>query len=161
MISVAQLHSEYVANTVEEPAAAAEVSPKLDPSDETQQQHHPQEEEEAVGHLQERVAQFDARTRIMQDDWYLKFAEMRRGSFLPRKVAVQEDGPENNADDNEKGVANWENRPLTSIRFLHWIGFDPRSALPPPSEQITHALAFLCYDFFGRIVEKVRERKTI
>jgi hypothetical protein len=40
------------------------------------------------------------------------------------------------------------------VRFLHWIGFDPSSALPPPDEETTACLGFLGYDFFGRIVEK-------
>jgi hypothetical protein len=33
-------------------------------------------------------------------------------------------------------------------------GFDPQSPLPPPNEITTEGLAFLGYDFFGRIVEK-------
>ena len=53
--------------------------------------------------------------------------------------------------------------PVIAARFLHWVGFDvgygtesPPSevALPPPNDDTTHALAFLAYDFFGRIVEK-------
>jgi hypothetical protein len=39
--------------------------------------------------------------------------------------------------------------------FLHWVGFDPTSALSPPNEETTQALAFLAHDFFGKIVEKV------
>jgi hypothetical protein len=37
---------------------------------------------------------------------------------------------------------------------LHWVGFDPQSALPPPNKDTTHALAFISHDFVGRIVEK-------
>jgi hypothetical protein len=54
-----------------------------------------------------------------------------------------------------KNKGNWESMSAPSVRFLHWVGFDPRSALPPPNEETTEALAFLGYDFMGRIVEKV------
>ena len=40
----------------------------------------------ADGHLEERAAQFDVRTDQMENDWYLKFSEVRRGSFLAQKV---------------------------------------------------------------------------
>ena len=43
--------------------------------------------------------------------------------------------------------------PGRSVRFLHWLGFDPPN-LYPPDDEVTHALAFLAYDRFGRIVEK-------
>jgi hypothetical protein len=49
----------------------------------------------------------------------------------------------------------------TSVRFLHWVGFDPRSALAPPNDEVTEALAFLAYDFMGRIVEKAIYLKNI
>ena len=52
--------------------------------------------------------------------------------------------------------ASWSALPPASIIFLHWIGFDPRSALSPPNEETTQALGFLAYDLFGKIVEKVR-----
>ena len=45
---------------------------------------------------------------------------------------------------------------VNSVKFLHWIGFNPTSDLPPPNEEVTHALAFLGYDIIGKIVEKVR-----
>ena len=50
---------------------------------------------------------------------------------------------------------NWQNLHHSSVVFLHWIGFDQRSALSPPNEETTQALGFLAYDFFGKIVEKV------
>jgi hypothetical protein len=52
-------------------------------------------------------------------------------------------------------TGSWDSMSAPYVRFLHWIGFDPRSALPPPNEETTEALAFLGYDFFGRIVERV------
>jgi hypothetical protein len=56
---------------------------------------------------------------------------------------------------------NWETMSATSVRFLHWVGFDPRSALAPPNDEVTEALAFLAYDFMGRIVEKAIYLKNI
>ena len=115
----------------------------------------------AEGHLEERAAQFDVRTDQMKDDWYLKFSEVRRGSFLPRKAGMK-NAEERQWDQKRKKDArgrpkggNWESMSATSVRFLHWVGFDPRTALPPPTDEVTEALAFLAYDFMGRIVEKV------
>ena len=51
---------------------------------------------------------------------------------------------------------SWNSLHPTSVIFLHWIGFDPKSALSPPNEKTTQAMAFLAYDFFGKIIEKVR-----
>jgi len=114
------------------------------------------------GRLIERLSNFDVRTDKMGDEWYLKFASVRRGSFLPRLGA----GKESAAASEWRGVhskkrgrprlvrTSWNSLPPTSIIFLHWIGFDPRSALSPPNEETTQALGFLAYDFFGKIVEK-------
>lgn len=117
----------------------------------------------AEGHLEERAAQFDARTDVMENDWYLKFSEVRRGSFLPRKSGMKKtderewDAKRKKSKSRGRPKAgNWESMSATSVRFLHWVGFDPRSALPPPNDEVTEALAFLAYDFMGRIVEKVR-----
>lgn len=112
--------------------------------------------------LFERLANFDARTNQMGGDWYLKFSDVRRGSFLPR-LGVRKNAT---ATDGEKGPRrrgrmtknriSWQMMHPTSAIFLHWIGFDPQSALSPPNEETTQALGFLAYDFFGKIVEKVR-----
>lgn len=113
------------------------------------------------GHLQERAVQFDVRTSLMDPTGYMKFSEHRKGSLLPRRVRQQGDmeweenrkvakgkrGP------TETGV--WANMTAPSARFLHWVGFDPDKGLPPPNDETTQALAFLGYDFVGRIVEKV------
>lgn len=110
-----------------------------------------------VGHLKQRAAQFDVRTVKMKDDTYLQFAEVRKGSFLPRhRKYANETDPLMNDDAEEK---SWARLPLVAIRFLHWVGFDPDSSLPPPNEETTHALAFLAYDFVGRIVEKAVQLK--
>lgn len=113
--------------------------------------------------LIERLSNFDARTNKMGDDWYMKFADVRKGSFLPRS------GGRKPAGENEGGKrkqpkkrgrpkmsrTSWQNFNPSSVIFLHWIGFDPRSALSPPNEETTHALGFLAYDLFGKIVETV------
>jgi len=135
---------------------------------------------EEGGHLQERAAQFDLRTEKMQEAWYLKYAALRQGSFLPRSRASsnpsdadwdrarhehkqQSSGggggfgtgrPKNNSSSATNNSGSWAHMPAPTVRFLHWVGFEPQSVLPPPTDETTHALAFLGYDFFGRIVEK-------
>lgn len=117
------------------------------------------------GHLQERAAHFDIRTERMKQDWYLKFANVRRGSFLPRgmrqktETEIQWDQslkPSSSSGERKsRPVAGiWESMPAVSVQFLHWLGFNP-PMLPPPNHETTHALAFLGYDFLGKIVEKV------
>jgi hypothetical protein len=110
------------------------------------------------GHLRSRAAHFDTRTDKMQDDWYLRFAEVRRGSFLPArsKLSAQELQWDRQKTKNRGRPSGgvWQHMSAVQVRFLHWIGFDPSSALPPPNEETTACLGFLGYDFFGRIVEK-------
>lgn len=114
------------------------------------------------GHLKDRMAQFDARTEQMKDDWYMKFAEVRQGSFLPRRsgkrnaqVQQWEASRKQNRKRGRPAEATWTSLSAQAVQFLHWVGFDHRSALPPPNEETTQALAFLGYDFMGRIIEKV------
>jgi hypothetical protein len=110
------------------------------------------------GHLRARAAHFDKRTNKMKDDWYLAFTEVRRGSFLPAKskLSVQEKQWDNQKTKNKGRPTGgvWQHMSAVQVRFLHWIGFDPSSALPPPDEETTACLGFLGYDFFGRIIEK-------
>jgi len=110
------------------------------------------------GHLQLRAAQFDVRTDHMEDDWYLKFAVVRQGSFLPAQSKLSPAEIQwNHTKTKSRGRPSagvWAHMPAVHVRFLHWVGFDPSSALPPPNEETTSALGFLGYDFFGRIVEK-------
>jgi len=121
-----------------------------------------EQEKRKSGRLIQRLANFDARTNQMGGDWYLKFANVRRGSFLPRLAAGKESAAANEwreAPTKKRGRprvirTSWQSLHPTSIIFLHWIGFDPRSALSPPNEETTQALGFLAYDFFGKIVEK-------
>jgi hypothetical protein len=109
------------------------------------------------GRLIERLYNFDARTDKMRGDWYLKFADVRRGSFLPRSYGRKPiENQEKKRGRPPKNRTTWQNLNPSSVTFLHWIGFDPASALSPPNEDTTQALGYLAYDFFGRIVEKVR-----
>jgi hypothetical protein len=109
------------------------------------------------GYLQERLSQFDLRTERMLDNWYLTFSEVRKGSFLDRGGLSSEDRIWEKHRKKFKGrkkFATWETLPASHVAFLHWIGFDQRSALPPPDAATTEALSFLAYDFFGKIIEK-------
>jgi hypothetical protein len=112
------------------------------------------------GHLNERAAQFDLRTERMKRDWYIKFAKVRQGSFLPRGIRHRKTAQEKQWEKNRKPLRGrapggvWETMSSTSVQFLHWLGFDP-PAMPPPNEETTQALAFLGYDMLGKLVEKV------
>ncbi|KAG7367984.1 hypothetical protein IV203_030727 [Nitzschia inconspicua] len=116
-------------------------------------------EEPDGGHLKERAAQFDFRTNRMEKDWYMEYAKVRQGSFLPSAMRVRRTQAEKEWDNlrkMKKGrhfTGSWESMSGRSVRFLHWLGFDPPN-LYPPDEEVTHALAFLAYDRLGRIVEK-------
>jgi hypothetical protein len=107
-------------------------------------------EEQAVkdGHLQDRAAMFDVRTHRMPDSWYMTYSELRKGSFLPPQRGRK-------STNSNSATSGWGKLKLEAIRFLHWCGFDPESpTLPPPNEDTVDALAFLGYDFVGRVVEK-------
>ena len=109
------------------------------------------------GRLYERAGHFDTRTKKMKKNWYLKFAKTRQGSFLPRgrsKAQLQWDQSQTTKA-GQKTAGVWHTMPAASVQFLHWAGFDPPE-LPPPDEITTHALAFLAYNFLGKIVEKVK-----
>jgi hypothetical protein len=124
----------------------------------------PEPQNSLGGHLQERAAQFDARTDQMKQEWYLKFSQVRQGSFLPRgrkrKSAEEKQWDTQRKRQIGAGKRNeWEALSLCSVRFLHWLGFTP-SSIRPPNEDTTQALAFLGHDFMGRIVEKAIYMKT-
>jgi len=112
------------------------------------------------GRLTLRLANFDARTTEMGDDSYLQFADYRRGSFLSKNTGAAtadvKEWKENKEASKKKGRqrTNWQNLHHSCVFFLHWVGFDQRSALSPPNEETTQVLGFLAYDFFGKIVEK-------
>ena len=111
--------------------------------------------------LVERLANFDARTNKMGGDSYMNFADVRRGSFLPRRRTESgETKPKKKRGRPANSRTTWQHLNSTSIIFVHWIGFDPRSALSPPNDETTHALGFLAYDFLGKLVEKVCQGST-
>eukprot|EP00531_Pseudo-nitzschia_arenysensis_P014636 CAMPEP_0116156872 /NCGR_PEP_ID=MMETSP0329-20121206/23053_1 /TAXON_ID=697910 /ORGANISM="Pseudo-nitzschia arenysensis, Strain B593" /LENGTH=633 /DNA_ID=CAMNT_0003653963 /DNA_START=46 /DNA_END=1947 /DNA_ORIENTATION=- len=117
------------------------------------------EDEPNGGHLRERAANFDYRTDKMKNDWYVEYAKVRQGSFLPSSRRVRRTKVEVEWDRLRKlkkgrhAAGEWENISGRAVRFLHWLGFDPPN-LYPPDEETTQALAFLAYDILGRIVEK-------
>lgn len=144
-----------------------------DDNDDNEEASAPEEAGEGkgneTGHLPARLANFDARTERMKDvSRYLDFAEIRKGSFLALGVRGKKNFEEKLWDERRKSktresasrrggsryAATWERLPAGSIRFLHWVGFDVRSALPPPNDRTTRVLAFLGHDFVGKIVEK-------
>jgi hypothetical protein len=110
------------------------------------------------GHLNRRLQQFDARTEQMKEKWYLSFSEVRQGSFIDKATGV--DGRMwRQAQKKVKGkgrnkAVTWESLPAGCVTFLHWVGFDLQSSIPPPNEETANALAFLAYDIMGKIVEK-------
>ena len=109
------------------------------------------------GHLRDRLSQFDIRTDRMKNQWYMAFSEVRQGSFLSRGGRSSEDRhweKERKKLPGKRKMNTWEALPSSHIQFLHWVGFDQRSPLPPPDASTTEALAFLGYDFCGKIIEK-------
>ncbi len=155
-----QLHDAYTESSEDAPKKSAQYAGASE---------H-EEDDELVpgefnsGRLIERLSNFDVRTNKMDDDWYMKFADVRRGSFLPRsgsRKSAAETSERNEQAPKKRGRTpknrtSWQNLHPSSVIFLHWVGFDPMSALSPPNEETTQALGYLAYDFFGKIVEKVR-----
>ena len=115
-------------------------------------------EDEIGGYVHERLAQFDIRTERMKQQWYIKFSEVRKGSFLDRGGMTSEarvwESERKQRGNGRKKSSTWEALPASHIQFLHWLGFEQRSPLPPPDASTTEALAFLGYDFMGKIIEK-------
>lgn len=147
-----QMHEEYEASKQTE-AERREKEAK-DEADKEQQ-----EGKVLGGHLKERALNFDVRTYLMKDDTYLRFAGVRRGgSFLPRKSKADRDELEwemmRPGGRGRRKDGTWEFMSIITVKFLHWVGFDPKSELPPPNDETTEALGFLGYDCMGRIIEK-------
>lgn len=156
-----EMHSEYQDNRstnsskgFQEDTGAAEETEATD-----DQTTAADDEDETVvgGHLKERAANFDVRTLQMPQGAYAKFSECRRGSFLSRKSGRQM----KKADKEWEQLAltggsrngSWNHMSAISVRFLHWLGFEPPT-FPPPDEETTEALGFLGYDRMGQIVEQ-------
>ena len=111
-----------------------------------------------LSHSGQRLVEFDIRTIKMDTDWYIRFAEdFRNGSFLSGKNTRNIYGGVARTglgwSKNKKDDKTWKSLGAGAARFLHWVGFDPSSALPPPDKSTTDALAFLAHDALGRIVE--------
>ena len=147
-----QMHEEYEASKQTE----AERKEQAAKDEANKEQQEPQV---VGGHLKDRALNFDVRTDGMKNELYLKFAGVRRGgSFLPRKAKADRDELEwetmRPGGRGRKKDGTWEFMSIIIVKFLHWVGFDPKSELPPPNDETTEALGFLAYDFVGRIVEK-------
>mmetsp|Transcript_7702 Transcript_7702/g.18546 ORF Transcript_7702/g.18546 Transcript_7702/m.18546 type:complete len:524 (-) Transcript_7702:508-2079(-) len=119
------------------------------------------------GHLKERAAHFDTRTDTMQSEGYLRFSQVRQGSFLSRGKRQRKSKEDiewekrNNIKGKRGRQTDWEKMDARTIRFLHWLGFDPTKSMKPPDDATTQALAFLGYDTMGRIVEKAIYLKNL
>jgi len=146
------MHEEYTASKNENDFKSSQKY-----VDETQQ--------ELRGHFYKRLAQFDARTNQMKYNKYMFFSKKRTGSFLGKSKSYKEKRQwENSCIPKKKGRLplsglTWESYPVNSIKFLHWLGFDPKSELKPPNTETTRMLGFLAYDFFGKIIEKALKLK--
>ncbi|CAJ1933567.1 unnamed protein product [Cylindrotheca closterium] len=141
---------------------------KGDPSPDAQTETVEEDDTEALGgHLKERAAHFDTRTDSMQSEGYLRFSQVRQGSFLSRgkRQRKSKEDIEWEKRHNIKGKrgrkTDWEKMDARTIRFLHWLGFDPTTPMKPPDDATTQALAFLGYDTMGRIVEKAIYLKNL
>ena len=159
-----KMHKAYTDNSADD----IKQTKELDDEDDTNNKNKEGTEEDGddctndySGRLTMRLANFDARTTEMGDDSYLKFADYRRGSFLPKNTGAPtadlkewKENKQQKKRGRPKQRTNWQNLHHSCVVFLHWVGFDQRSALSPPNEETTQALGFLAYDFFGKIVEK-------
>ncbi|KAL3944446.1 MAG: hypothetical protein SGBAC_001474 [Bacillariaceae sp.] len=118
------------------------------------------------GHLKERASHFDTRTDNMPSEGYFRFSKVRQGSFLSRGKRQRKSKEDiewekrNNIKGKRGRQTDWEKMDAKTIRFLHWLGFDPTTSMKPPDDATTHALAFLGYDTMGRIVEKAIHLKS-
>lgn len=130
----------------------AEEEEEDDDEEEKKFQEEKMKEFPASGHMAERCEQFDRRTDRMKKKRYLEFSEIRRGSFLGR-VTKADPVEEDHAAAAAADAGKWARMASTYLKFLLWCGFDPQSSVPPPNEPTTEALAFLAYNFLGRVVE--------
>lgn len=153
-----ELHGEYEELATKKADLKEEEESKQKQSSEVEEnplEENEDHEEYLGGHLLERAATFDARTDDMGKDQYLKFSRIRQGSFLPRRskrsrLEVEWESLESGGRGKE---GSWMRMSAVSVRFLHWLGFDPPEK-PPPNAETTQLLGFLGYDRIGRIVEK-------
>eukprot|EP00594_Rhizosolenia_setigera_P011483 CAMPEP_0178955632 /NCGR_PEP_ID=MMETSP0789-20121207/9722_1 /TAXON_ID=3005 /ORGANISM="Rhizosolenia setigera, Strain CCMP 1694" /LENGTH=975 /DNA_ID=CAMNT_0020637303 /DNA_START=74 /DNA_END=3001 /DNA_ORIENTATION=+ len=167
----AKMHKEYKKNDQSDKALGKNQGKEDDDEDNEDQAQKKKETEEdddeegVGGHMRSRLAQFDIRTDVMKDQWYIAFSEVRKGSFLPKNTSSVEERKWNRQRREIKENKHkrkprhrpqkWENLPACVVQFLHWLGFfNQRNALPVPNMDVTEALAFLGYDFVGKIVEK-------
>ena len=154
-----EMHEEYSESKADDGAENDNSGNKNNKNPNSTTNNNDEAKETYGGHLRERAANFDYRTDQMKNDWYVEYAKVRQGSFLPSSRRVKRTKTEIEWDrlrrikKGRHAAGEWENISGRAVRFLHWLGFDPPN-LFPPDEETTQALAFLAYDRFGRIVEK-------
>lgn len=153
----------------EQKPAAAGGEEAVKDGDGNNSEGDPSKDQQTLGtHFAQRLSQFDARTDRMKKDWYVNvFSDIRTGSFLPRRLAGGKEKSSDRDWETRQGGrkrgrqkdGTWGHMTAVTVRFLHWVGFEPGSELPPPNEDTASALAFLGHDFLGRIVEKAIQLK--
>jgi hypothetical protein len=158
-----ELHSEYTELATKKPTEEDDDEQAKGEGESSGQQPEGDEQDEQEedghyvgGHLHERAATFDARTADMEKENYIKFSRIRQGSFLPRRQQRSPLEMEWEAIERKRGrikAGSWMRMSAISVRFLHWLGFDPPEK-PPPDADTAQVLGFLGYDRMGRIVEK-------
>lgn len=158
-----QLHDAYTQNSSNSKSSnLSEADEETPDHEENNQTENTSDDNIHSSRFYERLGNFDVRTDHMSSDSYIEFSDVRKGSFLPRTAlnAETKEWAKTNLSrvkgrPSSKNRTTWTNLHPSSVIFLHWLGFDPMSSLPPPDEDTTQALGFLAHDFLGKIVEKV------
>ena len=152
------MHDDYTVKAEDSPEDLAEDQANNDTKNEGSGKTEGKDSNQYSTRLMGRLENFDVRTNHMESVSYLKFADTRRGSFLPKsggKTMEMRDRREKRRGRIKKSErVDWHSLSPVTIVFLHWAGFDPRSALSPPNEETAAALGFLAYDIFGKICER-------
>ena len=152
------MHDDYTVKAEDSPEILVEDQADKDMKDEKDGNEEGKDSKHYSERLMGRLENFDVRTDHMESVSYLKFADNRRGSFLPKsggKTLEMRDRREKKRGRTKKSErVDWQSLSPVTIVFLHWVGFDPRSALSPPNQETASALGFLAYDIFGKICER-------
>lgn len=152
------MHDDYTVKAEDSPENLAEDQANDDDKNEVNGNSEEKDSKQYSTRLMGRLENFDVRTNHMESVSYLEFADTRRGSFLPKRggrTLEMRDRREKRIGRVKKSErVDWHSLSPVTIVFLHWAGFDPRSALSPPNEETAAALGFLAYDIFGKICER-------
>ena len=83
-----QLHKAYTDSSDDKKTSKIKLAD--DDDEENEEEENTVKHDSMGGHLEDRLAQFDARTDRMKKEWYMAFSEVRKGSFLPRTSTQEE-----------------------------------------------------------------------